>query len=122
MMPRTTGRAISLVTRAGGAGQAEQQPDDTGRKAGAPHHRWRNDDGLGGLCRGDRAGRFHGLHRHRGAIDEPADDHGQPESQQHAEGVHLENADVSDDEGNERTEIAKGSGDLHAVVAIGDWC
>ena len=73
---------------------------------------------LRGLRGGDGARCLHGLHGDRRAIDEAAHDHGNAEGQQHAERVHLEDADVGDDEGNERAEITEGAGHLHAVEAV----
>jgi hypothetical protein len=50
-----------------------------------------------------------------------ADDHGDPEGEEHAKRIHLENADVGDDKGDESAQVAESAGDLHAIEAIGDW-
>ena len=64
---------------------------------------------------------LHRLHGDRRAVDEAAHDHGHAEGEQHAERIHLEDADVGNDERNQRAKIAEGAGDLHAVEAVGDW-
>ena len=104
-----------------GAGQTEDEPDDAGSQTRTPHHCRRDDQSLCRLRGGNRARSLHGLYRHRRAIDEAAHDHGQTKGQQDSERVHLEHTDVGDDEGNERAEIAEGTGHLHAVEAVGDW-
>jgi hypothetical protein len=64
---------------------------------------------------------FHRLHGYRRTVDEAAEQHGYTEGKQHAEGVHLEDREVGDNEGDQRAEITKRARDFHSVKAIARW-
>ena len=120
MMPSTTGRVMSLATCRAVPVRPRISQINSGCQARAPHHRRRDDERLRGLRGGDGAGSLHGLHRDRRAVDEAAHDHGQSECEQHPEGIHFEDADVGNDERDQRAQIAEGAGDLHAVEPVGN--
>ena len=68
-----------------------------------------------GRHRGDG---LHGLDRHRGAEVHATGDRGKPEAKEHALGIEAIDRDVSDDERNERSQIAEGAGELGAVEDV----
>jgi hypothetical protein len=113
-------RFHELGHAAGGARQAENQPDKSRYEAGSVDHCGRERQGLRGLRGRDRARGLHRLHWDGRAVHKPAHQHRQSECKQDVGGVHLENAKVGNEKWDKRAEVAEGARELHTVEAVGN--